>query len=696
MAKPKVISLLQTDKMNNRFLSVSMLGRPTDVFLQCSSYDLKLPVNARQPRILDIFEETVLRMMKLKKCNVSELADVLCLEKDLVKFIIIRLQEKGLLKDEYTLSNVGERQLVFQESIREEVEYQTAKLFVVKDCEVILPYIYVGNFVSEDVVEFSPSGITLGFGSIGDQKKVTGSCIRESKGKTRRSASEQVETENKIRNELKNAVKKFNRLAEKRGKEKIILAEDYGIESTRGEDVYFHMQMAVQGGNTEELLVSDGFVSNVDGLFAYIRKVDPDLVMRIQSKAVQMDMEERAAGEKTPGTFRGKYPEVWRYCLEMEKYVHRISEESFLDDIRQTEEEKRQAVINCYSMLEWAFYYYSLKNPMSDTLLQVCKRQKSYENSEMIRSLAEKIGLRNLDDCSVLFSGFDGRSVEMIYKAADRTTPNMKVVLPISIIEASENDDSELRSLIAKDCRFLPFINDVGRRAANFRHDSTAEAKDIKIEEIRNHAVDIVTSILPDIQLRIDDVRVAQHVSNERLKASVACEKVLGSLLYTSLEEGTKADFRIISPDKTPALLPPPYEYVQVLYRILQTAFYEENKRYLTKRGMSKEECIGKNEELLGKKLPKSLVTVKTERYNAAQRGIKSTLGAHFLSLVPNLLKKDLELLKKQDIVETIDKILEYRKHANDISLMVSDEELSDLRARTINIIKILGGYYDD
>lgn len=181
MAKPKVISLLHTDKMNNLFLNVPTLGRPANVFVQCTSYDLKLPLSGLEKRVLDIFEETILRMIKLKKCSISELADILCMEKDLVNFIVTRLSEKGLLKDNYTLSEVGEKQLDEQRTLQDEVEYQTAKLFVVNGCDIVLPYIYVGNFVTEDVVDFDASSLTLGFGSIGAQKRIKGICIREKK-----------------------------------------------------------------------------------------------------------------------------------------------------------------------------------------------------------------------------------------------------------------------------------------------------------------------------------------------------------------------------------------------------------------------------------------------------------------------------------------------------------------------------------
>ena len=110
---------------------------------------------------------------------------------------------------------------------------------------------------------------------------------------------------------------------------------------------------------------------------------------------------------------------------------------------------------------------------------------------------------------------------------------------------------------------------------------------------------------------------------------------------------------------------------------------------------MSKEECIKKDEELLECKLPKSIVTVRDERYNAARRGYKMTLGTQFLVLISCLPHEKLDLLKKQNIVHVVDSILEYRKHANDISLILSWEELSELRGSVIYILKILGGYYN-
>ena len=77
----------------------------------------------------------------------------------------------------------------------------------------------------------------------------------------------------------------------------------------------------------------------------------------------------------------------------------------------------------------------------------------------------------------------------------------MQMVLPMSIVSASEYDDSELKLLISHDSRFVSFINYVGKIAADLRHDSTVKADDVNIEEMHGHAVDIIQTILPDIDV---------------------------------------------------------------------------------------------------------------------------------------------------------------------------------------------------
>ena len=44
MAMPKVISLFRQERFEDRFPEISILGEPTNLFVECMSYDVQIPV----------------------------------------------------------------------------------------------------------------------------------------------------------------------------------------------------------------------------------------------------------------------------------------------------------------------------------------------------------------------------------------------------------------------------------------------------------------------------------------------------------------------------------------------------------------------------------------------------------------------------------------------------------------------------
>lgn len=154
MATPKVFSLFKTKSYEEIFPSVSILGRKVDFFLECSSYDVIIPVRVRGKRKLDIFEEAVLKLVAFKPTNVKDMADILCLTPDLVNFIIIRLQEKKLLQENgKDLTEQGKAYLNVDEKVSDEnnLEYVQAKVFVLNQTGKVLPYVHKGEFITDTI-----------------------------------------------------------------------------------------------------------------------------------------------------------------------------------------------------------------------------------------------------------------------------------------------------------------------------------------------------------------------------------------------------------------------------------------------------------------------------------------------------------------------------------------------------------------
>ena len=113
MARPKVFSLFKNKQNSDLFPQIELLNTPFNIFLQCASYDIIIPITETEKNILNIFEETVLKLLDYKKSTVEEIAETLCLEKDLVNYIVIRLKELGLIDENRNLTEEGKNIINF-------------------------------------------------------------------------------------------------------------------------------------------------------------------------------------------------------------------------------------------------------------------------------------------------------------------------------------------------------------------------------------------------------------------------------------------------------------------------------------------------------------------------------------------------------------------------------------------------------
>lgn len=688
MGKPKVISLFKLDKFENRFLNVQMIGKPVDFFVECKSYDMEIPVNSKRKKELDIFEETILRMVNIKKCSPAELADVLCLKKDLVNFILIRLKESGILEDNQTLSERGKEILDLQENIRSEVKYIQGKLFVIKKTGLILPYIHVGEFQSESVDEFNPSSITLGYGSAGKYKRVYGRCLRNSDYEKR--ADSRIDTR-----VLKRTIKSFNKIALAQNKEIIDLNEEYGISSSSGDNIYFHLQAVIQEGNIDEVMFSDGFVSNIDGMLNYVNTENYELLKDIKARAVDMVIGTNNEGEKKE-YIPQKYKEIHKLYHNACSHMSTKSYDgATIDEKKDIDEDKRQIVIDCYYMLEWAFYYYTIKNRISEQMMNLFKSKSVASNAETLISIATSIGIEELvvRKSQNLFWHLDSGKIYSVY---NYQSPQLYVSLPLAIVEAKENCDSKIHTLIQRDGSFLEFINLLNSHCGNLRHDSDSDAIDMNATEVLNETLRIISILLPDIAF--DGVGIGKmisHVSEARLLAQVYLEKVLGSIYFTSMSKGLQSEWIKISPDKKLDQLPEPYEYVMIISRILEAELLDANREFGDGKKMSQDKALEIITKRYGGNIPKSFSMVGNRNYEKAIRNQKASLGASALVYFANEDKTRIEKLNEANFISVLDRIISLRGHGTTVVLNEDVKSLNILRDEVIKLSRIIGGFYD-
>ena len=683
MPKPKVISLFQTERYENRFLNVPIIGRAVDVFVECLSYDIEIPVNVAKARELDLFEEAILRMIKLKKCSANDLSSILCLEKDLVKFIIIRLIENGLLNDETTISQKGIELLSYQSELKKEVEYVYGKIFVIKQTGLILPYIHVGEFQSEAVDDSNASTITIGFGSAGQYRTIKGKRIKCS------------DYENAQKNLSANVVKKtintFNNIAANRSQEQINLSNEYGLINSQGGNIYFHMKAAVQEGNVDSLIISDGFVPNIDGMLDYFQKYHADIVGDIKSKAIVMDTTTEESDHSVNN--HNKYKEVYQYYESAKQHIPDIDYENASKDVRdKLNENKKQVIIDSYYAMEWVLYYHLKSHQLSEGLLSLLKKRSVHKNCETIIELAKKIGIRNAEKYKNLFMHLDGNKIEGVFKY---NSPKLYVCLPLAIAEASENSSSNVHSIVHNDSNILGFMNALNQYSA-LRHDTEAEVIDIDATEVLRKAEKIIIALLPDFIIS-DTVKTqsTDNVSQLKLIGQISLEKALGSLLYYSMNEGLRNEWLKISPDKKGHTLPDLREYIEILYRIVQEELKKANSELINKNILSQEDAENKCASRYANQLPKSFTKIKSVNYSKALKCEGSTLGAEALVYYAHIEDEYIEQLNNQGFIGLIDKIISLRGHSDLLVLNETESSLNALRDKTITLSKLIGGYYE-
>lgn len=680
MVMPRVISLFRQERFEDRFPEISILGEPTNVFLECISYDILIPVVGTLARPLDIFEEAVLRLVRLRGASIEDLADILCLEKDLIWFILNRLEDKGLLDDTLSLTNEGMRQLNVQ-NLDAEVKPIQGRIFVLRKTGQILPWIHIGEFQSEKVDEVTGKQIILGYGSAGKYERVPGFKLRD----MNRAPIPNIYPSNR----LQEAVFRFNRLMLLRNRKPIDYCAQYSITSSRSEFVYFHLQAVIQDGNSDEILFSDGFVPNIDGMMDYINGY-PDVIDSIRKRAVQMIVtSDKEKIQRLPK----QYWEIIQSYNKVRQYLpNKFDENVTSDERRETDKNRRQIVINCYNILEVALFYYLKEHPVSEMMMDTLKRKTPAQNEQIILKMAEHLGIRYASEARRLFSHVDKNRILSMFESG---IANMHVCLPLAIVEAKESADSRIRILIQDHGGFLRFVQTLGNIAAKFRHDTEACGYDLDmpIEYIVKETAGIVCILLPDLQIDdgINFSESAENISQARLLAQISLSKAFGFIRFQMMSEGVRNEWMRISPDKTGKRLPEMSEYAQILYRIFQTVLANENRKFPNKHGISKAEAIQRLTNLYGKTLPRSISSVTEPFYNLAIQGNSSSLGAEMLVYSAN--SNIMDELIKLNFIQVVDKILKLRGHGGQVvSLEENEYTMGNLRNNVIELIKRIEG----
>lgn len=685
----KVISLFKNKKYEELFPNISILGRGFDFFLECTSYDVIIPVKKIMNNRLDIFEEAVLRFIKYHPLEVDEMADVLCLSPDLINFIIIRLQEMEVLgPNGREITELGNNFLNpgSSEIDKSSVDNEFVKIFVANQTGMVLPYIHKGGFSSE-IVEDYTSKLRINVGTIGSPYIIEGNVLSTKNSKRN---SLPMVLENHV---IKKALKNFNNIVASTGKyDEINILSGWGIDNSRSDIIYFHMKAALQEGNIDKILVSDGFVFNVDSIGASIKESFQPFFSFIKERSTENIL--KSENEKTGNDYyRGsKYFQLGYIINRIQEfsdnYLKNIEDKGLsIDEMQKYEADQKNFFLDIYSAFEWSLYYHSLEYPLSIQMREVINNQSRLQNEKTIYEMARKIGI--FQKHKSLFCMLDREKINQMNR---NEIPELRVALGISIISAANDNTSPFRTLLKEQPNILNVLENLVAEHGALAHETiTYEKNEDKCRELYETLMKCVTILQPNLEFDNETVIVKRKdsLSQIKLNAEVSLAKRLGDLyFYNLLPARIKKEWILVAPDKI--TYPEPTEYINTLYRIMQDTFALSLDGVVDHIQVSKDTIL--------KRLKSQNIDVQV--FNTVNEGyIKSifknktgTLGSYGMVYLYHQSDEIIQLLVKNGFIEVIEFLVELRQHGNKQLFNVDTSKLNEIRDKMLDIVKIMGG----
>lgn len=692
MALENAFSLFEDSRYEELFPNVRLLGNAVDYFIQCNTYEILVPSQSATEQCLDMFEDAVLKLLDYKPYTKEEMAATLCLPKDIISFIRIRLRELGLLeKDEYTVSELGKNYLNGLHSKSTSPVYKQAKLFVIKDTGEILPYVHYGELEYANVKKTTKSVTSMEYGTVGRPIIISGINIWS---KTPRGALGGKMLKS---SDIKDALFLYNRISNNSTRfAPIEILASYAIENTSAEDCLLHVKAAIQEGSTDELIVSDGFVANNDYLARYLRKEHPEIINDVKAQAAQVrsqESKERSGfdfEEANGGRYRNLYQPMYSINAAYEKITAEESDSS-QDEYVEEQYDQKQFLLNCYAVIEYTLYNYLLKSPLRQDRLKLLYRQDTYLNQEFILTLSEQIGLDYIRQYDYLFGIVSRNNITKMYNTK---TPNMYIVLPLVLIETFDNKDSLFREVLKQYPGVIHTINKLHNKCKDLRHKTYADDINVDyVDQIYYFTTLLIECLLPDFIFKGKEEMhavTADVKQNQRLLTDVNLAEVFGPMYYYNvMDEALKNEWKLVAPGKRN--YPASYEFVNILYRILQETIYEQ-VFYMKKKQMSKEQLVELAQTRWGKPLERGLTGVHKDYLKDTLGSKNTTLGAQALVYLCFCPDEKLAALREIKFDEIVSIVTKYREHGNNVALELDTRELEQLRDKVIKVTKAIGG----
>ncbi len=681
----RVFSLFQNESYKSKFPYMN-IKESGDIFWQCDLIEVIVYNSEIIKDDLDIFEKTILKMIDYHGYSTKELSEIVCIEEDLVEYLIKKLLEKGLLIDRYTISENGKQRL--NENQLKMINSLPIKIKLFKLNGEYLPYIHVDEkFLREKVVENLGNKLKVQIGDISNSKEILGYYIRQTKKNREWNLT-------KEQRKIKKTIKEYNKLCKERKFNKVYLNSVSKIKPLPSGKIIFHSKYVFQEGNIKHLLISDGFLFSVDNFEEEIQNNrNSGIVAKLKENIIKKyddDIEKKFKNSER------EYSEIHEALKNYEQEKIQTKDQSF-----ESNKKNQNKIDKCRVAIEWTLNYYLKENSQNFDIIYKTFTGKDHKtNGSHLEKILKKYNFKYNNKVN-FFKSFKISDKKILFD-----TPNLKYLLPLLIIESNFNKESLVFKLKEKHPDFIDFMYNVNQKSKEYRHNSNIENFEKKeSDEIYQKTLSIIKILLPKFMINnIDKTNQDKYDASQKiLNSEYFFKEYFGKKIYELMDKTLKELCMELTLDEKGNTLIKPFDYINTLSRILEQYLYiilkDKTKDF---KEITKEKIISKISEKIDINLPDTLKTVNPKRIGDIFSGQKTTLGAEilaFLYIYYIIQEKEgigvysEEVGKKEFVIkfiENVDTILRHRGHGTDISLMLPNDLLLEYRNKIFDFIKII------
>lgn len=664
------ISLFGKKSYADLFPAIPLMAEK-DYFILFDYFTFHLPIsgNWQQKRELNLFEETVLRMLSIGNYDVASLSENLCLPPDLVNFILNSLKVKEYITGEKTITDKGNTYIGGAVATAS-TDLTPVYVLVRRDSGEILPTMYPRAVVCKSAQSNRESRlVSVTMGSAGKEQNFSHRYI----------ACKSTHNHKRLTNaEVHSIIRRHNNASEY----PIFIPNDIHIEYSFEGSIFVHAKFILQEGYVDNVLSSLGNSYHSPAVLEYAQYGFADLLTKIKKDAVSTFAND--ASQKTKKN-SGRYAMLHKYLDTKE------GKENYdtIDELQENLADDAQAIRSLATAVEWALSYHLREIGIPDSLVSTLKAQTPQQNGIMFMEMAEHVGLPNAKEHRKLFSYVSYSNFSAWNEGGE---PSLSLLFPIAIGVARRRNDSRLITALSSLNKEksnaeegLAIIERLGDYGKAVRHGEKWISKSFDtIQSLKSSVLSFVYTLLPSYQSTDKEILDSYGSASQRkLNAEVKVLEALGDFIFYGLPNDVR---RLLIESARLCETDDPVAMITVLSSVLEKLFFYKLNR------KSCEPNLQKVLERLSKKncLPKGLGSVSAFFYNKAVQGEKSTLGALALAWSGSLADEVLNLVIEEKILETVNDIATMRGHGAG-SMALSVNEVQIIQQKIFNIVKWLG-----